>query len=76
MTKRIERVYQFVATNDQFQTGLTTNDVAEGLVLQRTNVSKDLNKLVRAQRLLKIDGRPVRYTVAKLDDAIDENEIN
>ena len=65
MTKRIERVYQFVASNDQFQTGLTTNDVAEGLMLQRTNVSKDLNKLVRAERLIKIDGRPVRYAVSE-----------
>ena len=74
MTKRIERVYQFVAMNDQFQTGLTTNDVAEGLTLQRTNVSKDLNKLVRAERLFKIDGRPVRYAISQKGVSPKEND--
>lgn len=31
------------------------------LGIQRTNSSKDLNQLVREGKLIKTDGRPVRY---------------
>lgn len=69
MTKRIERIYQYVVQQTgsfseldlDANRGVTTKEVAEVLDIQRTNASKDLNELVRQQRLKKIDGRPVRY---------------
>lgn len=69
MTKRIERIYAFIkelalTDPDSRQMGLTTNDVAAKLAIQRSNASKDLNLLVRQGRLAKIDGRPVRYCYA------------
>lgn len=46
--------------------GVTTKMVADSLQIQRSNVSKDLNQLVREGKLGKTEGRPVRYfTIAK-----------
>lgn len=69
MTKRIERIYnylhqQFSLVNTkerEYHPGFTTNEVALALDLQRSNVSKDLNRLTREGRVKKIEGRPVRY---------------
>ncbi len=41
--------------------GWTTKELAEKLAMQRSNVSKDLNELVRQGKLKKSDGRPVTY---------------
>ncbi|OJF95365.1 sigma-54-dependent transcriptional regulator [Alkalibacterium sp. 20] len=41
--------------------GITTKEVAEAINSMRSNVSKDLNQLVRDGELKKIDGRPVRF---------------
>ncbi|MFO8068372.1 MAG: sigma 54-interacting transcriptional regulator [Alkalibacterium sp.] len=41
--------------------GITTKEVAEAVNSIRSNVSKDLNQLVRDGELKKIDGRPVRF---------------
>ncbi len=67
--KRVERIYEYVQEHsahlhedDLFiGGGVTTGEIAEFLALKRPNVSKDLNELVREGRLLKLDGRPVRY---------------
>jgi transcriptional regulatory protein LevR/transcriptional regulator with AAA-type ATPase domain len=67
--KRIDKVYQFVKEKTKDFTpqeidqgyGITTKDVAEYLGVQRSNVSKDLNRLVREGKLSKFDGRPVKY---------------
>ena len=75
MSKRMDRIYQYVyeqtflVSNGQMDnlSGVTTNEVAEALAIQRTNASKDLNELVRQNRLLKLDGRPVRYVVQIAD---------
>ncbi|KAF1301317.1 sigma-54-dependent transcriptional regulator [Enterococcus sp. JM9B] len=68
MSKRIDRIYQYVlqqmarfSGSEEGNFGITTQEVAEVLAIQRTNASKDLNELVRQNRLKKIDGRPVRY---------------
>ncbi len=45
----------------EYDQGVTTQEIAEVLGIQRTNSSKDLNQLVREGKLLKTDGRPVRY---------------
>ncbi|WP_423190538.1 sigma-54-dependent transcriptional regulator [Alkalibacterium sp. f15] len=41
--------------------GITTKEVAEAIDSMRSNVSKDLNQLVRDGELKKIEGRPVRF---------------
>ncbi|MEF9937944.1 MAG: sigma 54-interacting transcriptional regulator [Carnobacterium sp.] len=67
--KRIEKIYLFVSKQSKALSreevasgaGITTKEVAEAFGIQRTNASKDLNKLVKDGLLAKIDGRPVRY---------------
>ncbi|HJG22889.1 PRD domain-containing protein [Enterococcus durans] len=67
MAKRIDRIYTYVKektahlTPAEYDQGVTTQEIAEILGIQRTNSSKDLNQLVREGKLLKTDGRPVRY---------------
>ncbi|MGX7305888.1 sigma 54-interacting transcriptional regulator [Enterococcus durans] len=67
MAKRIDRIYTYVKektahlTPAEYDQGVTTQEIAEVLGIQRTNSSKDLNQLVREGKLLKTDGRPVRY---------------
>ncbi|PRY83028.1 transcriptional regulatory protein LevR [Alkalibacterium olivapovliticus] len=66
---RKERIHRFIKeASDQFTQrevdmgmGITTKDVADELNILRSNVSKDLNQLVREGELKKIDGRPVRF---------------
>lgn len=67
--KRKDRIHQFVKqASDQFTRkeidigiGITTKEIADKLNMLRSNVSKDLNQLVREGELKKIDGRPVRF---------------
>ncbi|MGX7025028.1 sigma 54-interacting transcriptional regulator [Vagococcus hydrophili] len=67
--KRIDRVYAYIKeqTKDldgeslQDNSGVTTNQLADALDIQRSNASKDLNSLVREGLIDKLDGRPVRY---------------
>ncbi len=67
LAKRIDRIYTYVKEKtahlsiDENDQGVTTQEIAEVLGIQRTNSSKDLNKLVREGKLKKTDGRPVRY---------------
>ena len=67
MAKRIDRIYMYVKektahlTKAEYDQGVTTQEIAEVLGIQRTNSSKDLNQLVREGKLIKTDGRPVRY---------------
>ncbi|EOT42061.1 sigma-54-dependent transcriptional regulator [Enterococcus columbae] len=83
MSKRMDRIYQYVyeqtflVSNGQMDnlSGVTTNEVAEALAIQRTNASKDLNELVRQDRLLKLDGRPVRYVVQIADHSKNTNQL-
>lgn len=81
--KRIERVYQFVFQQagdmNSSAYGVTTQDVAECLQIQRPNASKDLNELVRQGRVEKSEGRPVRYlpvtTSQKELEVFDETDV-
>ncbi len=67
--KRIDRVYAYIKeqTKDldgeslRENSGVTTNQLADALNIQRSNASKDLNSLVREGLIDKMDGRPVRY---------------
>lgn len=67
--KRKDRIYQYVKDNTEdlsqeeleFGGGLTTSEISEALEIVRTNVSKELNLLVREGHIIKLEGRPVRY---------------
>ena len=67
--RRKDRIYQFVkSASNEFTKrdiengmGITTKEVSDTLNILRSNVSKDLNLLVREGKLKKIDGRPVRF---------------
>lgn len=48
-------------TKAEYDQGVTTQEIAEVLGIQRTNSSKDLNQLVREGKLIKTDGRPACY---------------
>lgn len=73
LSKRIDRIYAYVKEQTSQLSeeevrkgaGVTTSEVAEVFSIQRTNSSKDLNQLVKDGRLTKLDGRPVRYVLAK-----------
>ncbi|MDT2756410.1 sigma 54-interacting transcriptional regulator [Enterococcus asini] len=69
--KRLERVYRFVLEQEiqEIEVGVTTLDVASALDIQRSNASKDLNALVRAGKIQKTTGRPVRYLPLGVKDA-------
>lgn len=41
--------------------GIGTTEISEAINIDRTNCSKELNKLVKEGKLIKIDGRPVKY---------------
>ena len=54
--KRIERIYQFLLENTENglnEKGTTTSEVADQLMIQRSNASKDLNQLVKEGRVQK-----------------------
>lgn len=64
MTKRQQAIYDFML--EQLRSKgrdlvFTTQEIAETLSLQRSNVSKDLNEFVRKGEMIKLVGRPVRY---------------
>ncbi|MGM0216025.1 sigma 54-interacting transcriptional regulator [Enterococcus sp. AZ109] len=67
---RKERIYQFIeqcvghigySEICKGYEGISTKDIAEATGLDRANCSKELNRLHKEKRLVKINGRPVRY---------------
>lgn len=79
MGKRIERIYQYIVENTMSglgeKKGLSTSEVADHLAIQRSNASKDLNKLVKEGRVEKSDSRPVRYWAAGVDPSSREKYV-
>ncbi|MDP4143698.1 MAG: sigma 54-interacting transcriptional regulator [Bacillota bacterium] len=67
--KRIDKIYQFIKTKTSEFTleellnnnGLTATQVSEELGILRNNVSMELNQLLRADKIIKVKGRPVLY---------------
>lgn len=66
--KRIENVFNIVKAlcknqylADAIVSGVSTDQVAANLGIHRSNASCDLNALVKAGRLEKIEGKPVLY---------------
>lgn len=72
--KRIDRIYlyikektdQLIMDRQSIDVGMTTVEISEALKIQRSNVSKDLNELVRQGRLVKLTGRPVKYIMQQV----------
>ncbi|WP_178195124.1 sigma-54-dependent transcriptional regulator [Ligilactobacillus sp. Marseille-Q7487] len=61
---RKEKIWEYFKNHPQASEGLTTATVVDDLGILRTNVSKELNVLVREGKLSKLNGRPVRYCLA------------
>ncbi|MGN1400909.1 MAG: sigma-54-dependent transcriptional regulator [Bacillus sp. (in: firmicutes)] len=67
--KRIEKIHQYLvertkeitAENLLEKKGITTSEIADQLDILRNNVSLELNKLLRQQKIIKVTGRPVYY---------------
>lgn len=60
--KRIDLIFDAMKTLDKGD-GITTIEVSKYLNLERSNVSKDLNKLVSSGNLYKNSSRPVKYFI-------------
>ena len=58
--KRIDLIYNTVKNLDNGD-GITTLDISKYLNLERSNVSKDLNILLKKGKLFKNNSRPVKY---------------
>lgn len=67
--KRIEKIYCYLDENTQKfsmeellqDNGFETGEISEALTILRNNVSKELNELLRLDKIIKIKGRPVKY---------------
>lgn len=54
----------------------TTQQLAEIFPFGRANISTSLNQLVESGELVKINGRPVQYTLYKADDHIEKDAFS
>jgi transcriptional regulatory protein LevR/transcriptional regulator with AAA-type ATPase domain len=81
--RRQDRIYEYVIENTQYasdaelkeKAALTTSVIADALDIARSNVSKELNELVRENKLSKISGRPVRYCRLLAENQVVNNHI-
>ncbi|WCG22746.1 sigma 54-interacting transcriptional regulator [Vagococcus lutrae] len=62
MSNRKEQIFRTLAT---MANGGTANDIADAMDLERSNVSRYLNELVKEQRVARSQGRPVVFTVTE-----------
>lgn len=62
MKNRKEEVYDFLLEKNK---PLSAKELSEELSLDRTNVSRYLNELVKELRIGKLDGRPVKFHAKK-----------
>uniref|UniRef100_UPI00054DF73C sigma-54-dependent transcriptional regulator n=1 Tax=Liquorilactobacillus vini TaxID=238015 RepID=UPI00054DF73C len=63
---RQEKILAFLKKHvPKDQAGFTTMEIANTLDILRSNVSKELNQLVRQKLVIKSPGRPVHYALAK-----------
>ncbi|WP_024625986.1 sigma-54-dependent transcriptional regulator [Lactiplantibacillus fabifermentans] len=72
---RKTRIFDYVRAHSDAQ-GLTTEMVANGLLIARSNVSKELNTLVREGQLQKLSGRPVHYVPGELQPVTADNAMS
>ncbi len=79
--KRIERVFEYlqeVAKSQDGEKALTATAIADNLGILRSNVSRELNKLYRMGKIMKISGRPVLYKIndENINDKIEIKTVN
>lgn len=83
--KRIEKVFEYlqdVAKQTEFNKnnakGLTASEIADNIGILRSNVSRELNRLYRMGKIIKISGRPVLYKIndENIDEKIEIKPIN
>lgn len=75
MTKKEELltcIETLLTDSAKSEAGLTTQELANKMAMQRTNISTLLNNLVQDGKLEKIQGRPVRYRLSKVDASTGE----
>lgn len=65
--KKIDLIYETVKKLDKGK-GVTTNELCEVLDIDRANISRDLNNLVKNEQLYKNFSRPVRYYIKDNND--------
>ncbi|MGL4572636.1 MAG: sigma 54-interacting transcriptional regulator [Clostridium sp.] len=65
--KRIDLIYETVEKLDK-GAGVTTNEICKTLDIERSNISKNLNSLVKEGRLYKNSTRPVKYYLKDNDN--------
>lgn len=72
MRSNKERLYYYLQENSDPQNedfkGFTTQELAAALNLQRTNLSALLNELVKENKVIKMNGRPVYYRLCSQFD--------
>ena len=74
---RKERIFQCVCQlveKQEKKTGVDSVTISEELGLDRSNVSRDLNELVREGRIAKSEGRPVCFMEAEQYERQKEEE--
>ena len=67
--KRIEKIHTYMVEHSRgflledikSGRGFSAEEIANGLSMMRNNVSLELNKLLRADKIIKIKGRPVLF---------------
>lgn len=67
--KRIDRIYEYIHKRSEeysieklkVKAGFSASEIGDELNIQRNNVSKELNTLLRLGKVIKIKGRPVLY---------------
>ncbi|TGA98746.1 PRD domain-containing protein [Sporolactobacillus shoreae] len=63
MTRREKILTYLEKRTFSMSEGVTTNEISEATGVLRSNVSRELNQLVREGRIKKTNGRPVHYVV-------------
>ncbi len=83
--KRIEKVFEYLQdvakqteNNKNNAKGLTASEIADNIGILRSNVSRELNRLYRMGKIIKISGRPVLYKIndENIDEKIEIKPIN
>ncbi|EOL47473.1 sigma 54-interacting transcriptional regulator [Enterococcus caccae] len=67
MKSRKDEILAVLELKDQ---GMTAAEVANELAIDRSNASRYLSELFKEQKIIKSDGRPVIYSVAKEEDKV------
>ena len=71
LLKRLDKIYNYIlekskdlTKNDlERKAGFSSSEISERLNILRNNVSKELNELLRQDKIIKIKVRPVLYIV-------------